>query len=199
MAVLGRVSRQVCGRARGSAGRRMLPLPSPWGWTGRGRCQSNDQRSTVALAQLKLIYPSPHPRDKGRAGDCRGRHSCCYRRCMRRFASAGATTIDTSRPTRLESSSPSFGILPSHYFIYQMPISLRRVREYFEEILKWSRCILHDAPPSLNVNICRTREASVLDGPQKIWKDLCAVVTVEGGGTSFLRSPEGLCCGATYH
>lgn len=68
-----------------------------------------------------------------KANVCWSHYSCCWRT----LAWAGAQTVDNPAPNRPQSSSPSFWALHGHYFIYQMPISLRRVREYFEEIVKW--------------------------------------------------------------
>lgn len=55
-------------------------------------------------------------------------------------AAAGEDLHELVGQSRSQSQSqiqaPSFRAILSHYFIYQMPISLRRVREYFEEIVK---------------------------------------------------------------
>lgn len=165
----------------------------------RGRSQSDDVWITNTLTYLKLIHLCPSPPAPEKAGDCWKHRSCGYCYGLWRFAWGEEPTVHNSPPNRLQSTSPSFSTLPSHYFIYQMPISLRRVREYFEEIVNCLCCNFCRVLLSINTNKYYTLETSISRPVMTILKDLCSVVVVGGGGSSFWRSPERLCFGATYH
>lgn len=54
----------------------------------------------------------------------------------------------------------------SHYFIYQIPVSIRRVREYFEEILKcWRWVIFVNRACLILGRVCLSRSRNVLFSP----------------------------------
>lgn len=66
-----------------------------------------------------------------------------------------------------------------------MPISLRRVREYFEEIVERFALYLYHIFLSVLLHIYHFNETSLSRRATPIWEDLRAVVVVGGGGSSF--------------
>lgn len=159
----------------------MLPPPSLWGCAVRGRGQSGAHRctvlheSTLALrhlvrrGQTTVWLASAAVRDAA----CAHLHELNHKRS------------EGSPPARLKSTPPRFPANFSHYFIYQTLISLRRVREYFVEIVRCFRRVLRPNISSVNANSSNVVEIFVSECARAVWNNASAVVDVRVGGSSF--------------